>query len=140
MVTNNEVGPYTTTSHHLWDPYVKGLRIFKALGLPLKITVTEGHIVFEDHLRFLKFGVIMGKTKFKTSNSTSNNGVCNTYFAIVALTLVCSAYGGIQAIAVDMEEIMVVFEKHGFSSNITITCDTILICTTIITFVLSPLN
>ena len=69
MVTNNEVMPYYTTSHHIWDPYVKGLRIFKVLGLPLKITVTEGNkIVFDDHLRILKFGAIMGKIRFKFSN------------------------------------------------------------------------
>ena len=69
MNINNEVSPFKA-SHHLWDPYIKGLRIFKALGLPLKITVTEGNkIVFEDHLRFLKFGCIIGKIRFKTSNS-----------------------------------------------------------------------
>ena len=64
MNRNNEVSPFMT-AQPLWGPFIKGLGIFKALGLPLKITVTERNkIVFEDHLRFLKFGSILG-TRFK---------------------------------------------------------------------------
>ena len=53
--------------------------------------------------------------------------VSKIYFPPVAIILANSAYGGIQALAVGMEEVWVVFEKHGFSSNITNTYDKIII-------------
>ena len=52
---NNEI-----KSHFL--PYCKGLRLFKLLGLPLKIDLTDEHVVkFEDRLRFVKCGLEIGK-------------------------------------------------------------------------------
>ena len=69
MNINNEVSPFKA-SHPLWEPYIKGLGIFKVLGLPFRIIVNEGNkIVFEDHLRLLKYGCIIGKIRFKTLNS-----------------------------------------------------------------------
>ena len=47
-------------SHFL--PYCNGLKIFKFLGLPLKIDITdEQEVKFEDRLRFLRCGLEIGK-------------------------------------------------------------------------------
>ena len=43
-------------------PYCKGLRLIKACGLPLRITMMDdGSVKFEDHLRLFKCGIAMGK-------------------------------------------------------------------------------
>ena len=49
-----------TKSHLL--PYCNGLRIFKWIGLPLKINLTDEHEVkFEDSLRFVRCALEIGK-------------------------------------------------------------------------------
>ena len=43
------------------EPYLKGLRLLKLLGLPLKTRYAEdGSIEFEDHLRLVKGGSATG--------------------------------------------------------------------------------
>ena len=45
-----------------FQPYCKGLRLSKLLGLPLKIDLThEKEVKFEDRLRFVKCGLEIGK-------------------------------------------------------------------------------
>ena len=113
MNVDNKVSPFAA-SHHLWEPYIKGLRLFKALGLPLKITVTEGNkILFEDHLRFLKFGAILGKIRLKFSNQQG----CLISLLLVTLILACGIFGALQFTVISIDDMMVEYAKHGFLST-----------------------
>ena len=47
----------------IMEPYRKGLRFIKLLGLPMKMKLSkDGNLIFEDHLRLLKCGCASGNT------------------------------------------------------------------------------
>ena len=47
------------------EPYVKGMRHLKVVGLPVRISVKEGGIItFSDRFRRTKCGVKVGKVNF----------------------------------------------------------------------------
>ena len=53
--------PLTKSQISIMEPYLKGLRLLKLLGLPLKTRYAEdGSIEFEDHLRLVKGGSATG--------------------------------------------------------------------------------
>lgn len=55
-------------------PYCKGLRLFKVLGLPLKIVLTdEKEVKFEDRLRFFKCGLEIGKNCIRNPTVKSSS-------------------------------------------------------------------
>ena len=51
----------------IMEPYSKGLRFIKLLGLPMKMKLSkDGNLIFEDHLRLLKCGCASGiKSNFE---------------------------------------------------------------------------
>ena len=57
-------GPLPQRSLTIMEPYLKGMRLMKLLGLPLKTTLAEdGSIVFEEHGRLLMGGLTAGNSK-----------------------------------------------------------------------------
>ena len=53
--------PLPQRSLTIMEPYLKGMRLLKLVGLPLKATLAEdGSIVFEEHGRLLKGGLAAG--------------------------------------------------------------------------------
>ena len=57
-----------------WEPYLKGLRMLKVLGLPLKITVDENKIIFVDHFGFVKFGILISMLQSGATGFDSGKG------------------------------------------------------------------
>ena len=52
--------PPTERPSSIMEPYRKGLRLVKFLGLPLKMQITDGSVCFEDYLRLVKCGSVTG--------------------------------------------------------------------------------
>ena len=53
--------PLPQRSLTIMEPYLKGMRLMKLLGLPMKATLAEdGSIVFEEHRRLLIGGIAAG--------------------------------------------------------------------------------
>ena len=54
-------GPQQKRSHTIMEPYLRGMRLMKLVGLPLKATLAEdGSVVFEEHGRLVKGGFAAG--------------------------------------------------------------------------------
>ena len=120
MLATNEVRPYSAPRRQ-WDPFIKGFKVFKALGLPLKIKVTEGNkIVFEDHLRLLKFGFIIGNLNISLIPVSLIHFYQHFFFAyIVLLVMAACASGGLQWMLLSLRpvnDISDLMEKHGATS------------------------
>ena len=57
--------PKTERPSSVMEPYRKGLRLVKFLGLPMKIKLSaDGNITFEDHLRLVKCSCASGNTNY----------------------------------------------------------------------------
>ena len=54
-------GPLPPKSLTIMEPFLKGMRLMKLVGLPLKTAWAEdGSIVFEEHRRLLMGGLAAG--------------------------------------------------------------------------------
>ena len=57
--------PKTERPSSVMEPYRKGLRLVKFLGLPMKIKLSaDGNITFEDHLWLVKCSCASGNTNW----------------------------------------------------------------------------
>lgn len=59
--------PPTERPSSVMEPYRKGLRLVKFLGLPVKIQITDKGVCFEDYLRLVKGGFATGNADFDIS-------------------------------------------------------------------------